>query len=135
MLTNLIENGLKSTAGIGTRVYIESGIERCKWGWIRVQDDGLGIAEEHIPHIFERFYRIDPTRPSSQTVEEISFKTSSSGCGLGLALVEWVVKKHGGKIYLRSRVDEGSCWERGCGTLLHCAKSPCPKRYILFIPY
>ncbi len=111
MLTNLIENGLKYTAGVGKRVHIESGTEGREWGWIRVQDDGPGIAEEHWPHLFERFYRIDPARSSIQASEESVSAPSSSGCGLGLALVEWVVQTHGGKILLQSRVGHGSCFE------------------------
>jgi signal transduction histidine kinase len=111
MLTNLIENGLKYTAGIGTRVHIESDTEGNGWGWIRVQDDGPGIAEEHWPHLFERFYRIDPARSSIHDLEEGACMTPSSGCGLGLALVEWIVQAHGGKIRLQSHVGGGSLFE------------------------
>jgi signal transduction histidine kinase len=53
MLLNLIENGVKYTSGIGTRVHVElAGEER--WAVLRVQDDGPGIAEEHLPYLFER---------------------------------------------------------------------------------
>ncbi|MDQ2716510.1 MAG: ATP-binding protein [Chloroflexota bacterium] len=110
-LTNLIENGLKYTAGIGKRVHIESGTDGDGWGWIRVQDDGPGIAEEHWPHLFERFYRIDPARSSTQDHGESAYQTPSSGSGLGLTLVEWVVQAHGGKVCLQSRVGDGSRFE------------------------
>src|SRR6266550_811010 len=46
MLTNLIENGIKYTSGIGKRVYVELACERQRWGFVRVQDDGPGISEE-----------------------------------------------------------------------------------------
>ncbi len=108
--TNLIENGLKYTAGIGKRVHIESGTEENGWGWIRVHDDGPGIAKEHWPHLFERFYRIDPARSSIQDREN-SAMTSSSGCGLGLALVERIVQAHEGKVCLQSHVGSGSVFE------------------------
>lgn len=109
MLTNLIENGLKYTAGIGQRVHIESGVDGDQWGWIRVQDDGPGIAEEHWPHLFDRFYRVDPARVSNQEGREDP--PSSSGSGLGLALVAWIIRAHSGTIYLQSRVGSGSCFE------------------------
>lgn len=109
MLTNLIENGLKYTSGVGQRVHIESGTEGGRWGWIRVQDDGPGIAEEHWPRLFDRFYRVDPARTSMLDDREGS--QSSSGSGLGLALVAWIAQAHGGTICLQSRVGAGSCFE------------------------
>lgn len=109
MLTNLIENGLKYTAGVGRRVHIESGRDGGQRGWIQVQDDGPGIAEEHWPHLFDRFYRVDSARASRQ--EDREGAPSSSGSGLGLALVAWIVRAHGGTICLQSHVGSGSCFE------------------------
>jgi signal transduction histidine kinase len=111
MLSNLIENGLKYSAGVGKRVHIESGIEKQGWGWIRVQDDGPGIAEKHWPHLYNRFYRVDLVRSSVEGTEKNIAATSSSGCGLGLALVAWIVQAHSGEIRLQSQVGEGSCFE------------------------
>ena len=65
-----------------------------------VRDTGIGIAPEHLPHIFERFYRADPSRR----------RTGGSGTGLGLAIVEWIVRRHGGSIGVRSQVGQGSCF-------------------------
>jgi signal transduction histidine kinase len=58
---------------------------------LSVQDDGTGIAPAHIPHIFERFYKVDPSRHDA------------SGSGLGLCIVKAVVEQHGGRIAVRSR--------------------------------
>src|SRR5438034_5448935 len=66
MLTNLIENGIKYTSGIGKRVYIELANEQKRWGVVRVLDDGPGISEEHLPSLFERFYRVDKARSRRQ---------------------------------------------------------------------
>lgn len=51
-----------------------------------VQDTGVGIAPEHLPHIFERFYRGDQARQ----------RTHDHSSGLGLAIVDWIVRAHGG---------------------------------------
>ncbi len=63
---------------------------------LSVRDTGIGIAPEDVPHIFERFYRVDKSR--SQT----------SGHGLGLAISEAIIQKHGGKIMVSSEVGKGS---------------------------
>ncbi len=66
-------------------------------GCIAIQDTGIGIAPQHLPLIFERFYRVDPAR--SQRVE---------GSGLGLSIVEWIVHAHGGSIDVESQEGRGS---------------------------
>jgi signal transduction histidine kinase len=66
MLTNLIENGIKYTSGVGKRVSVELSIDRQRRGIVRVQDDGPGIAEEYLPWLFERFYRVDKARARRQ---------------------------------------------------------------------
>jgi two-component system phosphate regulon sensor histidine kinase PhoR len=62
-----------------------------------VAESGPGIHADAIPHIFERFYRVDPAR--SSTVE---------GAGLGLSLVKWIVDGHRGRIDVRSEPGKGS---------------------------
>ena len=52
---------------------------------LTVADTGPGIAPEHLPHLFERFYRADPAR------------AHDGGAGLGLAIAQWIVTAHGGK--------------------------------------
>ena len=65
---------------------------------ILVQDTGIGIAPEHIPHLFERFFRVDQAR----------VRTEGNSSGLGLAIVDWVVHAHGGSISVESKQEEGS---------------------------
>lgn len=64
---------------------------------ITVRDTGIGIPAEHLPHIFERFYRIDGSR-----------NIETGGTGLGLAIVQSIVEEHGGKISVKSIYGEGS---------------------------
>ena len=66
---------------------------------IEVQDSGPGISAEALPHIFERFYRADPSR--NKEVE---------GVGLGLSFAKWIVEQHGGTIHAVSEVNRGTCF-------------------------
>lgn len=60
-----------------------------------VRDDGIGISQNDKEHIWERFYRAEASR-------------GSDGCGLGLAMVKWIVEAHGGRINVESELGEGS---------------------------
>lgn len=64
----------------------------------KVSDNGIGISEEHITKIWERFYRIDAARTSSNI----------GNTGLGLSMVKWIVELHGGEITVESELGEGS---------------------------
>jgi len=64
---------------------------------VDIQDTGLGIAENDLPFIFEEFYRAD--NPINQQVK---------GTGLGLSLVKYIIEAHQGKIWVKSRLNEGS---------------------------
>ena len=114
MLTNLIENGIKYTSGIGKRVYVELACEQKRWGVVRVQDDGPGISEEHLPSLFERFYRVDKARSRKQKEPVQSSKPDygkPGGSGLGLSIVQWIVQAHGGEIRVESKIGAGSLFE------------------------
>jgi signal transduction histidine kinase len=113
MLMNLIENGIKYTSGIGTRVHVELACEQECWAVLRVQDDGPGIAEEHLPYLFERFYRVDKarTRRRSEQTGAASGGQEPGGTGLGLAIVQWIVQAHGGEIRVESQLGSGSTFE------------------------
>jgi signal transduction histidine kinase len=64
---------------------------------LRVTDTGVGIAANHLPRIFERFYRVDESRARSD-----------GGAGLGLAICRWIVEAHGGRIEVASKVGKGT---------------------------
>ena len=96
VILNLVENALTYTNPGGSVIIVV----RAHHGraFLCVQDTGVGIAAEHLPHVFERFYRGDQARQRTQT----------SGSGLGLAIAEWIVQAHGGTITVDSQVGVGS---------------------------
>lgn len=94
---NLLDNAIKFTPEGGV---IDIATSRQDGSaCLDVRDTGIGIPREALPHVFERFYRAEPSR--SKEVE---------GAGLGLALVEWVVKTHRGKVTVESDLGQGSCF-------------------------
>jgi two-component system phosphate regulon sensor histidine kinase PhoR len=94
MLVNLIDNAVK---------YTEKGTVAVSLAMkdrdivIEVRDTGIGIPEEHLTHIFERFYVVDKSR-----------SRKLGGTGLGLSIVKHIVLAHRGKILVRSRLGEGT---------------------------
>ncbi|MFL5660558.1 MAG: sensor histidine kinase [Ktedonobacteraceae bacterium] len=112
MFMNLIENAIKYTCGIGARVHVELACEQERWAVAYVQDDGPGIADEHLPSLFERFYRVDKAR--ARKIEQTSValgKQDPGGTGLGLAIVQWIVQAHGGEVRVESKLDSGSVFQ------------------------
>jgi signal transduction histidine kinase len=113
MMMNLIENAIKYTSSVGTRVRVELAEKQDKWGVFRVQDDGPGIAEEHLPYLFDRFYRVDKAR--SHNKQEVSRKADETeeakGTGLGLSIVQWIVQAHHGEVRVESKMGAGSLFE------------------------
>lgn len=95
LFINLIENALKYTPEGGTVEIKAYG--KGKFIHIEVIDDGIGIPEEHLPFIFQRFYRVDDSRSRSQ-----------GGTGLGLSLCKWIVEVHKGTIEVHSKPGEGT---------------------------
>ncbi|HAB53690.1 MAG TPA: two-component sensor histidine kinase, partial [Ignavibacteriales bacterium] len=93
-LDNLITNAIKYTETGKVEVLVE---EDKKFGRIIVRDTGIGIPDEDLSRIFERFYRVDKAR--SREV---------GGTGLGLAIVKHIVEAHGSKISVKSKIGEGS---------------------------
>jgi two-component system, OmpR family, manganese sensing sensor histidine kinase len=68
---------------------------------VKVQDPGIGIPAEALPHLFDRFYRVDPARTASSS-------DVSSGSGLGLAIVRSIVTSHQGELSIDSQIDRGT---------------------------
>jgi heavy metal sensor kinase len=99
VVMNLVENAVCYTnPGGRVTVIVEP---RQNQALLAVRDTGIGIAREHLPHIFERFYRADPARRRTG---------GSSSSGLGLSIVEWVVHAHGGAVSVESQLGQGSCF-------------------------
>ncbi|GAB4534426.1 MAG: HAMP domain-containing sensor histidine kinase [Pleurocapsa sp.] len=69
---------------------------------VKVKDNGNGIAETALPHIFDRFYRVDPARSSQRQTN------TSNGAGLGLAIAKAIVENHQGQITVESVVNKGT---------------------------
>lgn len=92
---NVLDNAVKYTPEKGS--ILVRLIRENKWAILRVSDTGVGIPEHDVPHIFDRFYRVDKAR--SQDVQ---------GNGLGLAIVKWIVEAHHGTIMAESTVGKGT---------------------------
>ena len=94
-LLNLVGNAIKYTPSGGeVKLSLQKDEE---WVRIAVRDTGIGIAPENIPHLFDRFYRVDKARARD-----------AGGAGLGLAIAKSVVDAHSGKITVESQVGKGS---------------------------
>ncbi len=100
VIVNLVENAIKYGSSKGSEVSISLTQEDSLRGpmhRISVTDLGAGIAEEHLPRLTERFYRVDSHRSRQQ-----------GGTGLGLAIVKHIVSRHRGKLIIESRLGAGS---------------------------
>ncbi|MDF2461450.1 MAG: two-component sensor kinase, involved in phosphate sensing [Candidatus Saccharibacteria bacterium] len=97
VVMNLIDNGIKFTAQGGLKVVLEGNDKEVI---VSVSDTGLGIAAEDIPHLFQKFYRIDST--DTRTI---------GGTGLGLYLCRRVIELFNGRIWIESKLGEGSTFK------------------------
>ncbi len=115
MFTNLVENAIKySAGGANPQVDVSSGRREqagSSLAWVRVHDNGIGIAAEHIPHLFDRFYQADSSRTRKVSAEGEASDAESSGTGLGLAIAQWIAHVHHGEIRVESVVGQGSTFE------------------------
>jgi heavy metal sensor kinase len=95
MMLNLIENGVKYSSS-GSRIDIvlekEDGYAR-----ITVRDQGIGIPQEALPYIFDRFFRVDKARSRQE-----------GGAGLGLSICKWIAEAHNGSISAKSELGKGT---------------------------
>ncbi|MEJ2758152.1 MAG: HAMP domain-containing sensor histidine kinase, partial [Anaerolineales bacterium] len=106
VLVNLIENGINYAGGPDARVTLSTGQEvqaGKPWAWIKVSDNGPGISPEHLPHLFDRFYRVDEARTRGEEADE-----GTSGSGLGLAIVQSIVEAQGGRVEVHSKPGDGA---------------------------
>ena len=109
MIANLVENAIKYSCSPGAQVRVETGLDRDRQAWVRVTDNGPGIAPEHLPHLFDRFYRVDAarTRPLNGTAQS----EAPGGSGLGLSIVQWIARAHTGQVQVQSTLGHGSTFE------------------------
>lgn len=91
-----IDNSIKYTPDQGQIKIALKGSEHHIY--ISIQDDGIGISDEDLPHIFERFYRADQARTRNQ----------SGGSGLGLSIAQMIIDQHDGMINVESKMEEGT---------------------------
>jgi signal transduction histidine kinase len=98
ILANLVRNAVRHTPEGGI-IALDARVEG-QWLVLSVADTGEGIAPDHLPHIFERFYRVDKAR-----------SRASGGAGLGLAIVKEFVELMGGQVSVASVVGEGTCFQ------------------------
>jgi signal transduction histidine kinase len=97
ILRNLLSNSIMHTPSEGEISITASASESLVK--ISVQDTGVGIEPEHLPYLFERFYRVDSSRTRA-----------TGGTGLGLAIVKQMVEAHGGRIVVDSQPGKGTCF-------------------------
>ena len=95
VITNILSNSIKySPENTKIRVTMET---TDKYYRIFIQDQGMGIPQESIAHVFERFYRVDKARARAM-----------GGTGLGLAIVKEIMEEHGGRVHVTSQLGEGT---------------------------
>jgi heavy metal sensor kinase len=97
MMLNLVENGIKYSPQ-GGRIDITLDKENSS-ALITVSDQGIGIPQEALPHIFDRFFRVDKARSRQE-----------GGSGLGLSICKWIAEAHNGSISARSELGKGSAF-------------------------
>lgn len=100
IITNLVDNAIKFNRAGGEVVvsaFNEVGAEGERWLCLKVRDTGPGIPAEHLPRVFERFYRVDKAR-----------SRALGGTGLGLAIVKHLTRAHGGEVEVFSEVGQGA---------------------------
>jgi two-component system OmpR family sensor kinase len=94
-ITNLLENAIRYTPSggrVSASIEVENGAARLK-----VCDTGIGIPPEYTQRVFDRFFRVDPSRSAG-----------SGGYGLGLSIVKWIAEAHGGSVQVSSQLGTGS---------------------------
>jgi signal transduction histidine kinase len=99
-LKSVLDNAVQYTPA-GGKITLRTGSSAAQ-AYVEVIDTGIGIAPDHLPHVFERFYRADPAR-----------SVETGGAGMGLAITQQIVRVHGGDITAASVQGEGSTFRIG----------------------
>ncbi len=95
LFLNLLDNAIKYTPPGGkVRVRVQGKEAQV---WVAVSDTGVGIAPEHLPHLFDRFYRVETSR-----------SRNTGGAGLGLAIAKEIARSHGGTLSVQSQIGVGT---------------------------
>jgi signal transduction histidine kinase len=95
VILNLVQNAVNAgSKNVTVSVYLDKNKQDVN---LEVLDDGPGMPAEALPHIFDRFYRVDGAR-----------STRGNGSGLGLAIVKWIVQQHEGTVSVESKLGEGT---------------------------
>lgn len=117
LISNLLSNAVKYTPQGGSVRVVVGPAREPGWTKISVEDTGVGIPAENLPHIFDRFYRV--RNPQTNAVQ---------GLGLGLSFVAWIVEAHGGRIDVASNSGEGSRFTvlLPSGVILRDGQEPAP---------
>ena len=103
LLINLADNAIRYTPA-GGRVTLS--LKRLDgWAQLGVSDTGPGIPPEHLPHIFDRFHRVDKARSRRDSRADGAL---GGGAGLGLSIAQWIAQSHGGRIEVHSEVGKGT---------------------------
>jgi signal transduction histidine kinase len=97
VLQNLVNNAMSYTTAGGTITVTTRPAASAAEVQLSVHDTGIGIAPEHLPFVFDRFYRVDQSRTRA-----------TGGAGLGLAIVKQLVEAHGGRVWAESTLGQGS---------------------------
>jgi two-component system sensor histidine kinase BaeS len=99
LIGNLVDNALRHTSG-GEEESVRLSVEEDEGeAVVTVRDTGTGIGPEHLPHLFERFYRVDSARTRA-----------CGGAGLGLAIVKSIAEAHRGVVSVASELGHGSAF-------------------------
>jgi signal transduction histidine kinase len=96
VMQNIADNSIKHMDREPKRIDISLSANGAE-AIVSIRDNGSGIAPDALPHIFERFYRADPSRSGA-----------TGGSGLGLAIVKQIIEGHGGRVWAESAVGEGT---------------------------
>ncbi len=99
LFTNLVSNALQYTPSMGSVTLELQQFKRTNGSFLQVNviDTGIGISEEALPQLFDRFYRVDPARTKA-----------TGGSGLGLAIAQAIVENHQGQIQISSKLGQGT---------------------------